>query len=708
MKKLLIRTLLINASILLNLQGLFAQPPNDECINAIDISAAFMGNCGDFSFNGPFDLTGATPGADDPPEPGEAESGSSQQGPYCPDETDPNLFGDNAEIWEQSIWFTWTVPDLNGDGSPVTYSIWTSDGSFGDDCDLNPNNILGGDADTQIAIYQGACPTSMTGPCDHYAANEDLFQVPPWISGWQSIEFTPGVPYYMAVDGWNAAEGEFCITTVICSVQCGDGICAPVESYCDCISDCADQCPAVDIYGLDVDHFHGPTAPEWVLFCPERVVGYINDNVYLLVRGSDENCVTDGLDLPIELSIGNILGQDGGIDTIFAPYYWFIEFTPEEMAIGSITIDVTAPDGLGNICTNSVTIDLTALEVSCDITCFAGGYDDAYLPPNSFDLCEDGTLSLCTNGLEDLTLDCDGPDGYDYYWRVYVQPYGPGTDWISASGWIQLGPCPQCVPVSDLFIDIDGSLAPNFQPGSQILAWDNLNYAPGPIPVYIEGAALCVDTGGVILDGCFARNEGDFTTEINGTNRRVIAATYYPAGSSTGCYSGCSGCAKVINLNPGWNLISLDVSPLDKTILNLFANPPAGNLEFVTGFDNGTLVFDPNVPPAFNTLQQVADGFGYWVKVQNADVLMVVGSCIADDFQKPFDAGWNLVAYPPDAPQSPATYFADLIANGDLEYVTGYEGGTVTFDPGIPISFNTLQEMKNGFGYWVKVVNASN
>jgi len=144
---------------------------NDECINAIDISNAFNGVCGDFTFNGPFDLTGSTPGYDDPPEPGEMG--------VCPDEEDPILFGDDSEIWENSVWYSWTVPDLNGDGSPVTYSIWTTDGSFNDDCGLNLNNILLGDADTQVAIYEGPnCPNSSTGECDHYAANEDLFSTP--------------------------------------------------------------------------------------------------------------------------------------------------------------------------------------------------------------------------------------------------------------------------------------------------------------------------------------------------------------------------------------------------------------------------------------------------------------------------------------------------------------------------------------------------
>jgi len=165
-------------------------------------------------------------------------------------------------------------------------------------------------------------------------------------------------------------------------------------------------------------------------------------------------------------------------------------------------------------------------------------------------------------------------------------------------------------------------------------------------------------------------------------------------------------CTQTISFNPGWNLISLDVSPADKTIQNLFNGPLAGNLEFVTTFDNGFKTFDPDLPSPFNSLQEVEDGFGYWVKVANNATLTFQGVCIADDFLKTFDAGWNLVAYPPDAPQPPAMYFSDLISNGELQFVTGFDGGTITFDPAIPGPFNSLQLMENGFGYWAKVTNA--
>jgi len=169
-------------------------------------------------------------------------------------------------------------------------------------------------------------------------------------------------------------------------------------------------------------------------------------------------------------------------------------------------------------------------------------------------------------------------------------------------------------------------------------------------------------------------------------------------------------CTQTINLNPGWNLISLDVSPADKTVQNLFNVPLAGNLEFVTSFDlanGGIKTFTPDIPVFFNTLQEVADGFGYWVKVNSADVLIVEGACLADDFRKPLDAGWNLVAYPPDVSQTAATYFTDLIINGDLVFITGFDGGTITYDPALPIIFTPMFMMENGFGYWVKVNNAS-
>jgi len=174
-------------------------------------------------------------------------------------------------------------------------------------------------------------------------------------------------------------------------------------------------------------------------------------------------------------------------------------------------------------------------------------------------------------------------------------------------------------------------------------------------------------------------------------------------------YSNGNGdCIQSINLNSGWNLISLDVTPANNNFTSIFDDIiGSGNLQYVTGFDNGAKVFNPNGPPFLNTINELSDGFGYWVKVTNADVLNVEGACLDDGFRKPFDAGWNLVAYPPDAQQMPATYFDDIIGSGNLQYVTGFDNGANVFNPNGPPFLNTLLQMKNGYGYWVKVTTPS-
>jgi len=178
--------------------------------------------------------------------------------------------------------------------------------------------------------------------------------------------------------------------------------------------------------------------------------------------------------------------------------------------------------------------------------------------------------------------------------------------------------------------------------------------------------------------------------------------------TNCGCPSDCPNWPQAIFLNSGWNLISFDIVPNDNSIENVFANLIAtGNLEFASSYNDGVTTFNPSLPEFLNTLSTVKVGFGYWVKVLNADFLPVDGVCLDDSFRKPLDEGWNLIAFPSDEPLLPEDYFADLIADDNLEFVTGYENGTKTYDPNGPLFLNTIAQMENGFGYWVKVTNAA-
>lgn len=346
---------------------------------------------------------------------------------------------------------------MNGDGSPVNYSIWTSDGSFNDDCGINPYNILGGDVDTQVAIYEGVCPNSSTGECDHYAASEDLYDSPPWISGWLNITFTPGIVYYMGV------EGDFCMTFVVCGSECGDSSCAPVETYCDC-EDCRNECSFSAIEGIDIredGNFLSPDFEGNIFVCSELVVGYNNGNVYFgIIAAENETCDGTTINLPIELSVGSLLGSDeDGLDTLTQGFFTYVELTPADIATGSITITSNFDDGLGSNCSSSVTLNFADYPQTtnpyCELNCFAGGINTDLLD-NGIIVCEGQSFTLSTDGLEDLTLPCNSDNGsaYVYAWRVLVDLYRTG-DYAVVTSWQPLGFNPTIVQQLFLLMSLD-------------------------------------------------------------------------------------------------------------------------------------------------------------------------------------------------------------------------------------------------------------
>ena len=158
-------------------------------------------------------------------------------------------------------------------------------------------------------------------------------------------------------------------------------------------------------------------------------------------------------------------------------------------------------------------------------------------------------------------------------------------------------------------------------------------------------------------------------------------------------------------LNAGWNLVSFDISPTFDTPEFVFSQLIAtGNLIMVTGFQNQQGVFyNPAGPPFLNTLQQLIDGEGYWVKVQNATSFALQGEDFPANFSIDLTSGWNLIGYWPQETTTPAQAFATLISAGILQMVTGYDQGGQFFNPSGPPFLNTLTEIKNGFGYWIKV-----
>ena len=200
----------------------------------------------------------------------------------------------------------------------------------------------------------------------------------------------------------------------------------------------------------------------------------------------------------------------------------------------------------------------------------------------------------------------------------------------------------------------------------------------------------------------------DLSTEFGGTY--TYTAVHYDVNGNASTPASVTltvaAGSDIVTLNAGWNLISTDrEETLD--LQEVFASLTPGNLQYVTGFDGSVQFYDPNGLPFLNTLNALTPGKGYWVKVAADDVLDVNGTRLDEGYMPALAEGWNLIGYAPEAPQAPGTFFAELEANGDLLYVTGFDQGAQLYNPnGLPF-LNTLSEMRNGYGYWVKSAAAT-
>jgi hypothetical protein len=157
-------------------------------------------------------------------------------------------------------------------------------------------------------------------------------------------------------------------------------------------------------------------------------------------------------------------------------------------------------------------------------------------------------------------------------------------------------------------------------------------------------------------------------------------------------------------LTPGWNLISLDVIPADSRIMEVVKGLKRGNLIQITGQEEGDYkVHRPSYSEAQNTLKRFRPGDGYWVQVQEEDVLIVRGKPISEDLKVTLTTGRNLIGYIPDNPQKPQEFFKGWINEGRLKYVIGYKNGkSLRFTPSNQEG-STLKWLENGMGYWVEI-----
>ena len=160
---------------------------------------------------------------------------------------------------------------------------------------------------------------------------------------------------------------------------------------------------------------------------------------------------------------------------------------------------------------------------------------------------------------------------------------------------------------------------------------------------------------------------------------------------------------------PGWNLVSFDIELVETDPEIVFEDLLIeNNLITITGYDeNGSNFYDPFGFDFLNTLTSIEPGRGYWARVNEDDQLSHLGIPIDDYYPVNLWSGWGIIGYWLEENSIPQEAFHELIENNNLVYVTGFDDeGFSFYDPNGLEILNTLTEMKNGYGYMLKVNEA--
>lgn len=205
--------------------------------------------------------------------------------------------------------------------------------------------------------------------------------------------------------------------------------------------------------------------------------------------------------------------------------------------------------------------------------------------------------------------------------------------------------------------------------------------------------------GGTIINGNGSSQvEVQWTADYEGT--LTVSET-----NAQGCEVGLGDLeaqfekAQAIPVQTGWNLVSFYVQPPDPSIEGTLASidPVLDQVKDEFG------VFFNNQPPIFNSLTEVVDGQGYWVRTTADGTIQQQGFPLKPETVAiPLQAApaWNLIGYP-------ALYAEDveIALAGILSDVIQVKNIDEFYDPSFPPIFNSLSELKPGSGYWIQVQN---
>ena len=148
-----------------------------------------------------------------------------------------------------------------------------------------------------------------------------------------------------------------------------------------------------------------------------------------------------------------------------------------------------------------------------------------------------------------------------------------------------------------------------------------------------------------------------------------------------------------ISLSQGWNLISIPLEQENNTFSAILSSIEGNYTDFYT-YNNSIWYSDLDKAEPYAAL---------WIGMVNDDILEIQGFA-PENAVFNLNSGWNLIGYPWLQEKNTSTFFNNILDN--LTAVDSYENNLwKTF---VPLKQNnSLNTLKPGLGYWVKVKNST-
>nr|NQU92894.1 hypothetical protein [Bacteroidota bacterium] len=276
--------------------------------------------------------------------------------------------------------------------------------------------------------------------------------------------------------------------------------------------------------------------------------------------------------------------------------------------------------------------------------------------------------------------------------------------------------------------------ATNMQPGDEIGLFD---IDPNNGEEICVGAGILTEElgGGVFLEIIASMDDGSIPDHANGftSGNNIIYKLWNEASGEIGTVQvnypypgydevytsqgtafaelfGFTSVTQTILLQTGWNLMSFSVEPDDRDLLGIVQ--PLIDLETLYKVldENGGSIFHLPFPPPngqwSNTIGDMQNTEGYYIKVTADAELTLEGYPVDTPMEIELTEGWNIIGYPCSEPQNALDAVQQLIDADVLYKVIDEEGGTIFHLPFPPPSgqwSNTIGNFESGEGYYIKV-----